>query len=128
MTTITKNKGQKMNLFISDVMVVEGNLYQVMGEDEMLYVYDAVVQAIVDGDIYHHKHVFKGHVQDPDGFDHPNYNAKGDAEALMVRVSDHGVINTDHWELVGNLSEMEDPLVRLEREWSDNSDHFVDYR
>jgi len=115
-------------LHISDVRAVEGNLYKVWGEDCEYTVYDTVVEAIVDGDIYHHNHVFKGFFEDDhEGFNHPNMNAKEAADRLVGAVGDHGIINLDHWELVGNLSELEDPMDRLEREWSDNSDHFECY-
>lgn len=119
-------------LLVSNVYAVEGDLYQVMGEDEMLYVYDIVIEAVVDGDIYHHKHVFKGHLEIDMGqgytAEHANMNCKRDAEKLLARIYNegNGWIDTDHWECVGNLSEQEDPLDRLEREWSDNSDHFCE--
>lgn len=109
---------------VSTCYIVETDLYNVMGEDEMLTVYDVIVEALVDGDIYHHKHVFKGHVQDPDGFEHPNRYAKDDAQRLADRVNTKGFINLEHWVLVGNLSEQEDPMDRLKREWADTSDHF----
>jgi hypothetical protein len=121
-TTTTKKEKTMTKLFISGVEVIQGDLYEVWGEDSKLVVFDTIVQAIVDGDIYHHNHVFKGVVQDPEGFEHPNMNAVNSAKTLANRVSDAGMINTEHWICVGNLSEIEDPLVRLEREWS--SDHY----
>ncbi len=105
-------------LTISRVGAIEGDLYLVWGEDEELFLFDTVVEAIVDGDIYHHKHIFKGLVVDDEGINRPNMGAKDAADKLVGAVVDHGVINLDHWVLVGNLSELEDPLVRLEREWS----------
>jgi hypothetical protein len=111
-------------LLVSSVNVIEGDLYQIMGEDEMLVVYDTFIQAICDGDIYYHKHVFKGHGQDDDGFEHPNRNAVAHAENLANLVRDRGSIDTSYWNCVGNISEIEDTMVRLEREWSDTSDHY----
>jgi len=114
-----------MRLQISQVYMVEGDLYNVMGEDEMLFCYDCVVEAIVDGDIYHHNHVFRGAGRNPEnGCFYPNRNCKAEAQELANRVAARGSINLTHWELVGNLSEQDDPMDRLEREWSDNSDHF----
>jgi len=109
---------------ISDVMVIEGDIYDIMGEDEMLYVYDLQLQAIVDGDIYIHHHVFKGHCQDDDGFDHPNRNAKSDAEDLCAKVADRGIIDTAHWDCIGNVSELPDPLEALKTAFADNSDYY----
>lgn len=121
-------KDKKMKLLASILKVVEGDLYNITGEDELLYVYDCFVEAIVDGDIYHHNHVFYGHVQDDDGYEHPNRNAKNDAEDLVNRIHNSGcMIDTTHWRCVGNLSEQEDPLVRLEREWNTPDDCYENY-
>ena len=110
---------------ISTCYVVETDLYARMAEDEEIIVYDCIVEALVDGDIYHHKHVFKGAVQDDEfGYWHVNRNCKDDAQHLADRVNTKGFINLDHWVLVGNLSEQEDPMDRLKREWADTSDHF----
>ena len=109
---------------VSTVDVIEGNVYEVWGEDSKLVVYDCLVQAICDGDIYLHNHTFKGTVEDREGFAHPNFHAKEDAERLANRVADHGFINLDHWVSAGHVDELEDPLERLERSWSDTSDHY----
>ena len=112
-------------LLASHVYVVEGDLYRAVGEDGELILYDCVVEAIVDGDIYHHKHVFRG-ASECDGFTYP-VNAKHFAEKLVARIHDAGdMIDPKHWDLVGNLSEREDPIDRLKREWSDTSDHYCD--
>lgn len=121
-----KEKTMSNKIKISDVHVVEGNLYRAVGEDGELILYDCIVEAIVDGDIYHHKHVFRGLGESPDGFAYP-VDAKSLAEKLVSRIIDAGmVIDLEHWVSAGNLSEREDPMDRLEREWSDNSDHFCD--
>lgn len=120
-------RSSNMNSFqVSSVHAIETDLYEVWGEDSKLVCYDMVVEVIVDGDIYHHKHVFKGCFRDEEGIMRPNMGCKEQAQRLAQRVANHGWINTDHWNLVGNLSEIEDPMDRLQRAWSDYSDHFED--
>ena len=115
------------NLIISSVEVIEGALYEVWGEDSKLIVYDSFVRVICDGDVYDHINIFYGTVTDREGFHHPNFNAKADAERLANRVHDRGSIDTQYWHFIGNLSELrERTLDRLEESWSDNSDHFQD--
>lgn len=104
-----------MIIYLADaiVNVCEGPLYQMMGEDEMLHVYDLWIEAIIDGDVYYHKHIFKGFVEcevpeDCGGgcFNYPNFNAKSEAERLAERVRKADSINTDHWEFIGSYSEL----------------------
>ena len=111
-------------LTISGVEVIQGNLYEVWGEDGKLIVYDTFVQVVCDGEVYDHIHMSYGTVTDDHGYHHPNYNAMGDAEKLANRITDAGVIDTKYWHCMGNLSEMKTGLERLEESWSDNSDHF----
>jgi len=94
-------------LFINDVYSSQTDLYELMGEDEMLVLYDVYIFAIADGEIYRHSHVFKGHVQDEDGFEHPNRNAQYDADRLVDQIRSKGKINTDYWVCIGNISEIE---------------------
>jgi len=111
-------------MFISSVNAIEGNLYEVWGEDSKLVVFDVIVEAVCDGAIYHHTHVFKGVVEDREGFAHPNFNAVKDADKLVARIADRGYIDTSHWVSVGHVDDREDSLTRLERSWSDTSDHY----
>ena len=85
---------------VSSVNVIESNLYEVWGEDSKLVVYDLVVQAVCDKDVYNHVHVFKGYWEDDEGFNHPNYGAKEDAHRLAGKVLDRGTINLLHWNLI----------------------------
>lgn len=94
-------------LFINNVYSSQTDLYELMGEDEMLVLYDVYIFAIADGEIYRHNHVFKGHIQDEDGFEHPNRNAQPDADRLVDKILSKGKINTDHWVCIGNISEIE---------------------
>jgi hypothetical protein len=95
-----------MELFINDAYSSQTDLYELMGEDGMLVLYDVYIFSIADGEVYRHKHVFKGHVRDEDGFEHPNYNAQPDADRLVNQIRSKGKINTDHWVCIGNISEM----------------------
>ena len=118
-----------MKLFISEVNVIETDLYSRMAEDGEIIVYDCIVRAICDGDVYDHQVVFKGAFKDQyEGYYHVDYNASKDAKRFCNRVAEAGVINTDHWDCIGNLSEiMKTPEERLEEAWSDYSDHFENY-
>ena len=83
---------------VSRVEVIETDLYEVWGEDEKLVVYDLNVRAFVDGEIYDHKHIFKGVFKDErEGLYHADMGAKKHAHDLANRVADRGIIDTDHW-------------------------------
>jgi len=111
---------------IKEVNVVEGNLYEVWGEDSKLVVFDVLVEAILlNGDIYYHNHCFKGHVRDEEGFEHPNYYAVVDAKNLADRVKKAGKINLDHWYHYGNVKVLKTRDERLAEAWSDTSDHYT---
>lgn len=115
-------------LFISTVEVIEGHLYEVWGEDSKLVVYDQFVRVICDGEVWDHIHIFYGTVADREGFHHPNFNAKAEAERLAARVHDRGWIDTKHWHHIGNITELrKSELERLEESWSDVSDHYESY-
>lgn len=93
---------------IKSINALEGALYKVAGEDGELIVYDLLIEAILpNGDVYYHNHVFKGHVQDQEGFEHPNYNAKDDAHKLVKKILLNGNINTKFWYKAGNITDRE---------------------
>jgi len=94
-----------MKLAISEVLVTEGDLYELMGEDSLIHIYDSSVQVVCDGDVYQHKHVFKGYFTDDYGFMRPDMGSSHAAHNLAIKVSNSGFINTDHWLCVGNFSE-----------------------
>lgn len=109
---------------ISNVEVIETDLYEKWAEDSKIVVYDLIVRAYVDGEVYDHNHIFKGYIEDEEGFCHPNYSAKDAAHSLADRVANAGCINTDHWTCIGNLSEIyKTAEERLEEAWSDYSDY-----
>jgi hypothetical protein len=127
MTINSKNNGEKKmaRLIISRVDVIETDLYAKWAEDCEIFVYDLIVRAYVDGEVYDHNHVFKGYVEDEEGFYHPNYGAKDAAHRLADRVADVSAIDTDYWTCIGNLSEIyKTAEERLEEAWSDCSDHY----
>ena len=124
-----KSKGDKMakKIEIIDVNINEGSLYQLQSEDGPIVVYDLVVSAMdKDYNIYHHYYFFKGSFVDEEGFHRANMGARYGAEKLVERIKEVMVIDLEHWEKVGKLESREECLGRLEREWSDNSDHFRD--
>jgi len=100
-------------LKVFNCYVCEGMLYQVMGEDEMLTVYDLWLEARdSDGALWKHHHVFKGAVEcdvpeDCGGGSHmyPNYDAKRQAEELCDKVKRAGKFNPDHWVYYGHEDE-----------------------
>lgn len=92
-------------LFVSTVDVCEGYLYELMGEDSKLVCFDTTVRAYCDGDIYEHKHLFKGSFTDKEGIPRANMSAVPNANYLANRVTERGFINTEHWLHIGNLSE-----------------------
>lgn len=112
-----------MKLLISNIDVIEGHLYELMGEDEKIFVFDSFVRVIIDGEVYDHNHIFKGCFVDDDGFNRPNMNAKADAEKLVANIMEAGMIDTRYWTCVGNLYELEKTAdERLKEAWS-YSDH-----
>jgi len=111
-------------LKIEGVEVVEGCLYKKWAEDDYIYCYDLVVEALVDGKVYRHNHVFFGAFVDEEGYWYPNYNAKPDAHALAKRIEEKGIINTKYWEYIREADDSDLVLTRLEEAWSDVSDHY----
>ena len=114
---------------ISNVEVIETDLYERTAEDGKIVVYDLIVRAYIDGQVYDHNHVFKGAFKDEhEGYYHVNYGAKDEAHRLADRVGSAGVIDTAHWTCIGNLSELyKTQEERLEEAWSDVSDHYENY-
>ena len=115
-----------MKLFISEVNVLETDLYSRMAEDGEIVVYDCIVRAICEGAVYDHKVIFKGAFKDQyEGYYHVDYNAAKDAERLANRVAEAGSINTDHWVAIGHVDEIyKSQEERLAESWSDISDHY----
>jgi hypothetical protein len=122
-SNIGENKMAKF--FISSVEVIEGDLYELFSEDCKIFVFDSFIRAICDGEVYDHRHIFKGSFVDDEGINRPAMNAVADAHTLADQVSSRGYIDTKHWDCVGNLSEiMKSADERLEEAWSDISDHY----
>lgn len=117
-----KFPGQELK--IEGVEVVEGCLYKKWAEDDYIYCYDLVVDAVVDGKVYRHNMVFFGAVEDENGFWHPNYNAKPEAHRLAERVAKKGIINTKYWEYIREVDNSDLVEERLMQSWSDVSDHY----
>jgi len=114
-----------MKLFVSEVNVIETDLYSRMAEDGEIIVYDCIVRAICDGEVYDHKVIFRGAFKDEyEGYYHVDYNAKKQAHILADRVADVSVINTDHWTAIGHVDEIyKTAEERLDEAWNDYSDY-----
>lgn len=76
-----------------------GNLYTVMGEDELLYVAETFFTALgTDGVVYVlDTHRVPGFYRDEEGIAHPNRNYKVEAEAFARRVERCGSIDPARW-------------------------------
>lgn len=85
---------------IIDVQVWQGGLYQVMGEDEMLYVFDAgVVVVTADNRRWIHKtFLVKGAGRDEDGCTRPNRGWREEVETFRARVDKRGTVDLAYWE------------------------------
>lgn len=114
-----------IELKIESVEVIEGILYKKWAEDDYIYCYDLVVEALVEGKIYRHNHVFFGAIEDEEtGNWHVNYNAKPDAHKLAERVEKKGIINSKYWEYIREADDSDLIEERLMKAWSDVSDHY----
>jgi hypothetical protein len=81
------------------VEVVEGNLYEVMGESDVIVTFNCLVAARVGETFYYHKAHFPGHVYDEDGWAHVSYSHKEAAE-LVDRIRAAGLeIDLQYWNL-----------------------------
>jgi hypothetical protein len=116
-------------LYVSDVEIVETDLYERMAEDGAIIVYDCFVRVYCDGMVYDHEHVFKGAYKDQyEGYYHVNYNCRKEAEKLANRVAEAGQINTDHWNEIGHVDEIfKTQEERLEEAWSCAEDFIERY-
>lgn len=98
MTKMTTTRTER--IAIRNCTWTHGNLYTVMGEDELLYVADTFFTALgVDGVVYVlDTYVIKGYGVDPeDGHAHPNRNYKAQADAFAQRVEQRGSIDSARW-------------------------------
>jgi hypothetical protein len=85
--TNKQNIGEKnMKAFISLVEIIEGNLYELMGEDSKIFVFDSFIRVISDGEVYDHKHIFKGSFVDEDGINRPDMGACCSAVNLLDKI------------------------------------------
>lgn len=102
-----------MRIHIATCEVVEGSLYQVMGEDEMLTCFPTCLIATdTTGREWVHHYRFDGHCEDDDGINRPNMRvARQEAEVLASEVRKVGTINPEYW----NLSEKG---MGLEERWA----------
>lgn len=115
-------------LKIEGVEVIEGPLYKKWAEDDYIYCYDLVVDAVVDGKVYRHNHVFFGaFCNDETGNWYVNYNSKSDAHKLADAVAKKGIINSKYWEYIREADDSDLVLARLEEAWSDVSDHYEEW-
>lgn len=91
----------KMNrtLKVVDVSKWEGPLYQVMGEDEMLFVFNSSVTVLAADDKVYRHNTFNvpGHGVDEDGHTRPNYDYKNEVQAFIDRVQARGFIDLRFW-------------------------------
>lgn len=84
---------------IVKVYIGQGELYEVMGEDSPLHVYDVFVCAVgEDGKHYAHQVRFKSWYEDDEGIVRIDHGYDLDAVRLMDRVDSQGVINLEFWD------------------------------
>ncbi len=83
---------------ITDVGPLEGPLYTVSGEDELLYVFDTgVIATAQDGSLWQHAtFVVKGFVT-VDGVPLPNYAYRTQMQAFVEKVRKAGSIDVSYW-------------------------------
>lgn len=86
---------------IRSVYIGEGGLYEIMGEDGPLHVYDVFVVAVTeDGKHYAHDVRFKSWYVDDEGINRIDHGYELDALRLLDRVEKVGVINPEYWKLI----------------------------
>jgi hypothetical protein len=103
---------------------MHGNLYTVMGEDELLYVADTFFTALgADGVVYVlDTHRIPGFRRDDEGCACPNRNYKAEADAFASRVEQRGSIDPARWSRYVEETPAEREAYNLrceqdEREW-----------
>lgn len=101
-----------MLIKLASCEVVEGALYNAMGEDEMLTCFDhRLVATDTTGREWVHHHRFAGTCEDDEGITRPNMRvARQEAEALALEVRRKGVINPEYWTIC-------DKGMSLEERW-----------
>lgn len=88
----------KVDIVKDSVGVIEGNLYEVMGEDSMLQVFDYMVIAEgVDGNEYLLGQKFKAWSVDEKGIPCIDYSFEDVLKNLIPKIENRGVINLDYW-------------------------------
>jgi hypothetical protein len=90
-----------MKTYITEVRVVEGNLYSTVGEDGETISFSCVVQALAyKGAWLQHKlFLAEGHAENEDGFSFA-VNSREAAQRFADRVSAQGFIESLLWEVV----------------------------
>lgn len=84
---------------VKNVYIDRGDLYEIMGEDSPLHVYDVFVCVIgEDGKRYVHRVRFKSWYEDDEGIARIDHGYELDAVRLLDRVAAKGVINLEFWD------------------------------
>ena len=92
-----------MKTKISKVMIQEGPLYEMMGEDSPIVIYDVFVIALAGDIIYRHEHNFEGHFYDRDGIARPNMSQRSKVIQFADRVKSAGEINLKYWTEIARI-------------------------
>jgi hypothetical protein len=86
-----------MKMKVDSATVVEGPLYEIFGEDEMIVTFNCSVMVEKDGEMLFHKLLYRGHFVDEEGFNRCSHS-RAQAQELVNRIYDAGlVIDTEHW-------------------------------
>lgn len=87
-----------MRIVPNSAYVSEGPLYEIMGEDSMLVVFDYFVEVTgVDGSRYQLNKYFKGWSENFEGIPGVNGAASYIAKKLSESVNARGYIKREHW-------------------------------
>jgi len=85
-------------LKVDSAMVVEGQLYEVPGEDEMIVTFNCLVAAEKDGQLFYHEELFRGHVFDDENGCNRCERSRARAQHLVDRIYDAGLtIDLRYW-------------------------------
>lgn len=100
-----------MKTYITEVRVVEGNLYSTVGEDGETISFSCVVQALAyKGAWLQHKlFIAEGHSENEDGFSFA-VDSRAAAQRFADRVSAQGFIESSLWEVVPDEPSLQERL------------------
>lgn len=98
--------------------VAEGNLYQVVGVDEMLVCFPTFLVATdTNGNKWQHFYVFAGHIEGDEGNVPFMEIAKEMAQKLADTVNQRGVVNPRYWTKMEEGETLEERWSPFGSEW-----------